>query len=81
MLKFSSINIRAHEDAQAYFAGLIEAFGPQRMMWGSDFPHTKGPYTELVELARNTFAFASTEVRDWLFAGTARKLYPALTGS
>jgi len=87
-LKFSSINIlwvnsgQTAPDRRGYFERLFEAYGARRMMWGSDFPHTKGgpggPYTELVDLARGTLSFLTPEDREEALGGTARRLYPAL---
>jgi predicted TIM-barrel fold metal-dependent hydrolase len=57
-------------------AQLCERFGAERLMWGSDYPQTAGPYAELVELGRTAFAALRPEARerglgqnalDWFF--------------
>ncbi len=83
--KLSSLNIR-ESDAQAppraFFGALVERFGPERLLWGSDFPHSQGTgpaaYAELVDLARETLGFLTAGEREQIFGGTALRLYPAL---
>ena len=85
-LKFSSMNLREADEGKstprAFVAALVERFGASRLLWGSDFPHTRGsasaPYKDLVDLARDTLAFLPAADREQMLAGTARKLYPAL---
>lgn len=77
-LKFSSLNIREVPEGRAYFGRLFQEFGASRIMWGSDFPHSKGDYTGLVALAQETLAFLSVEDQEEALAGTARRLYPRL---
>jgi predicted TIM-barrel fold metal-dependent hydrolase len=87
--KFSTMNLResaaGRSTTPAFLEALIAQFGAQRLMWGSDFPHTRGstgaPYRELVDLARDALAFLPAEVREQLLAGTARRLYPSLAGA
>ena len=84
--KFSTLNIReagtGHSTSRAFIEALVDRFGPGRLMWGSDFPHSTGspaaPYKELVDLARETLAFLSPADREEMLAGTARRLYPTL---
>lgn len=87
--KFSSMNLReasaGKSTPRAFVEALVERFGPGRLLWGSDFPHTRGsasaPYKDLVDLARDTLAFLPVGDREQMLAGTARKLYPALVRS
>ena len=84
--KFSSMNFRessaGKSTPQTFFEALVARFGPDRLLWGSDFPHTKGgptdPYKELVDLARTSLAFLAPADREQMFGGTARRLFPAL---
>lgn len=86
-LKFSTMNIReasaGKSTPRSFFETLLDRFGPARLLWGSDFPHTSGsaaaPYAELTDLARETFGFLSASDREQILAGTARSLYPDLT--
>jgi predicted TIM-barrel fold metal-dependent hydrolase len=85
-LKFSTLSIREASQGRsrpgAFVQALVNRFGPDRVMWGSDFPHSMGnpaaPYTELVDLARDVLVSLSPAEREQVFAGTARRLYPAL---
>lgn len=87
--KFSSMNLREAAEGKstppAFVTALVERFGPGRLLWGSDFPHTRGseaaPYKDLVDLARETLAFLPAADREQMLAGTARQLYPALVGA
>lgn len=80
-LKFSSLNIREMADDRGYFKRLFDDYGASRIMWGSDFPHSKGDYMELVGLAKETVSFLTTEDREQALGGTARRLYPSLVTS
>lgn len=84
--KFSTLNIReagtGRSTPRAFLEAMVDRFGPTRLMWGSDFPHSTGsptaPYRELVELAREAVAFLSPADQEQVLAGTARRLYPTL---
>jgi predicted TIM-barrel fold metal-dependent hydrolase len=84
--KVTSMNIReAAEGAstpRAFLEMMLERFGSERMIWGSDFPHSQGsptdPYKDLVDLAREAFGFFSDVEREQVFAGTALRLFPSL---
>lgn len=60
-----------------YFDHLVECFGAQRLMWGSDWPVVnlagtyEGWHAASVELA----AGLSASERGWLLGGTARRFY------
>lgn len=63
---------------ETFFGRLIGEFGPQRIAWGSNFPASECPLAELVSLAQDKLAFLPARQREWIFAGTAQSLYPAL---
>ena len=63
---------------ETFFPKLIQAFGANRIAWGSNFPAAKQPLSELVALGRETLAFLPQADRDWMFEKTALALYPAL---
>ncbi|HEY3118655.1 MAG TPA: amidohydrolase family protein [Chloroflexota bacterium] len=85
-LKFSTLNLReangGESTARNFVEALVDRFGPARLMWGSDFPHSlgspAGPYKDLVEMAHDALAFFSPSDQEQMLAGTARTLYPAL---
>ena len=64
--------------AQEFFPRLVAAFGAERIAWGSNFPAHAGPMSRLLDEARHALACLSERERDAIFAGTARRLYPAL---
>jgi predicted TIM-barrel fold metal-dependent hydrolase len=63
---------------ESFFGKLIGEFGASRIAWGSNFPASERSLPDLVQLAQQTLAFLPARDRDWVFAGTALELYPAL---
>jgi predicted TIM-barrel fold metal-dependent hydrolase len=62
-----------------FFRRLIDAFGPQRLMWGSNFPASNElTYRGFVEFAQEQLGFLSAEESRWLFSDTALSLWPML---
>jgi L-fuconolactonase len=63
---------------QPYFGQVYDAFGPERMMWGSDFPPVAGRegYTNALYLCRDQFADRPAEARDQIFGATAARIFP-----
>ena len=58
---------------------LAERFGPERLMWGSDFSQTYDrSYAELVALGREAFSKLPEAAQVQCLAGTARALWPGL---
>ncbi|MFH0847480.1 MAG: amidohydrolase family protein [Chloroflexota bacterium] len=82
-LKFSTMNFDALGTKPGLihdvFQQLVERFGAERMMWGSNFPTTHNrPYKAMVELAQESLAFLGEENLKWLLGETALRLWPAL---
>ena len=82
-LRISSTSLIPYEaltpPEQELFRRVIEAFTPQRVMWGSNFPGTRdGGYIGLVRLGQTALPWLSDEDRDWIMGGTAHKLWPML---
>ena len=76
-LGFMSKEPYPHEDMLRLVRRIFDAFGPDRIMWGSDTPGTQKPETlpqamRLIDLA---FPDASSEVRAKLMGGTAAQLF------
>lgn len=63
---------------EAFMPRLVAAFGAERIAWGSNFPAEAGPLRRIVEAARAALACLEAGDRAAIFAGTARRLYPAL---
>lgn len=55
----------------------FEAFGPRRMIWGSDFPHVllSTGYRRSLLLAERFYSFLSAAERDLLLGGNAARIY------
>ena len=65
------------QDVASYGARLLELFGPQRLMFGSDWPvcTLAASYAEVLELARSVLSALSPAEQEAVLAGTARRFY------
>jgi L-fuconolactonase len=65
------------EDLRPYAEVVLDAFGPQRLMFGSDWPvcTPAAPYGEVASVARELTAGLDAAGRADLFAGTATRVY------
>jgi predicted TIM-barrel fold metal-dependent hydrolase len=85
-LKLTSSNVqsyRADPNARQFLELVVETFGVERMMWGTNFPSTYGsdpadPYRELVEDSIAMLSFLGESDLAQVLSGTARKIYPRL---
>ena len=57
---------------------LFDKFGPQRLMWGTDWPGVEGycGYEKALALYRDEIDFLTDVDRQWILGGTALKLWP-----
>ena len=55
----------------------VAAFGPQRLMWGSDFPHVaeREGYGNCLRLLRQHVQFGEAEDKKWIFGKTAATVF------
>ena len=55
----------------------LEAFGPQRMMWGSDYPpvSSREGYDNALRFPMDYFRALSEDERAWIFGRTAMKVW------
>ncbi|WP_394820941.1 amidohydrolase family protein [Pendulispora albinea] len=65
------------EDLRPYVMLLVEAFGPERLIFGSDWPVCllAAEYAEVLAASQQLTSALSTAERDAIFSGTARKIY------
>ena len=81
-LKVTPINVSPADWGKAtpetFFRTLIDRYGANRIAWGSNFPATNDSLSSILKKAQSAFAQASSEERDWIFGGTAQRLYPSL---
>jgi L-fuconolactonase len=81
--KLSGLVTEAHwdrwraQDIDRYAERLLEAFGPRRLMFGSDWPvcTVAASYREVLELAQAAIAPLSASERADVLGGTARRFY------
>ena len=66
-----------HQDLQPRFDQAVEAFGADRLMWGSDFPFVQlnGGQKASLEAVRKFSSALPKEARDAILGGTARRLF------
>jgi predicted TIM-barrel fold metal-dependent hydrolase len=61
------------------FRRVIEAFTPQRVMWGSNFPSSReGGYIGQLQLSQMALSWLSEDDRSWIMGKTAHNLWPML---
>jgi predicted TIM-barrel fold metal-dependent hydrolase len=61
------------------FQQVINAFTPQRIMWGSNFPSSReGGYAGQLQIAATALDWLSEDDRGWIMGGSAHKLWPML---
>jgi L-fuconolactonase len=65
------------DDLRPYFGHLLSCFGPDRLMWGSDWPVVElaGGYARWREASAALLAPLSVEERNAIFGGTALRFY------
>jgi predicted TIM-barrel fold metal-dependent hydrolase len=82
-LKFSTETLyaarRGKSNSRELFGRILDHFGANRLMWGSNFPATHDrPLTEQLALAQEDLSFVPAEQQRWLFGETALTLWPEL---
>jgi L-fuconolactonase len=71
----------AEGSASPFVRRLVDHYGAERIMWGSDFSQTHDrSYPELVAFGRRAFAELGGDERDACLGGTALRLWPDLAG-
>jgi predicted TIM-barrel fold metal-dependent hydrolase len=69
---------KGQASAETFFPTVVEAFGADRLAWGSNFPTSPGTLAEIKAEAEAGLASLSQADREWIFGKTALKLYPSL---
>ena len=81
LVKLSGLGTFIHRLDRAHVERTVREtvglFGPERCLWGSNFPIEKlwTDYASLVGAYRQALAHLSPAARDAIFCGTARRLY------
>ena len=82
-LKFSPTNeqsaARGPGGIKDVLERIVDRFGVDRLMWGSNFSATyEPPYTELVAMGQESLSFLTAEERAKIMGGNALEVWPAL---
>jgi predicted TIM-barrel fold metal-dependent hydrolase len=81
-LKFSTPLLTAGPPHETLLPRLIERFGAERLMWGTNYPVTdEGGYASMVEFAREALSSLPETDQYALLSGTALRLWPQLQGA
>ena len=82
-VKLSHLWLLSHQkypyrDTHDQVKRLYDAFGPGRLMWGTDWPGVEAycGYAKSLALYRDEIGFFTDEDRRWILGGTALKLWP-----
>ncbi len=77
--KFTTINIDMLEkqggDSAAYLRRAVDLLGAGRMMWGSDFGNTAGPYAEMIAAIQRAGVHLTPAERRMVFRHTGLRLF------
>lgn len=65
--------------SETFFPRVVQAFGAERMAWGSNFPTSPGKLSDILATAQEGLASLNDEERAWIFGKTAQQLYPGLS--
>ena len=81
-LKLTIITVRRSYKGQAspesFIGKVVNAFGSDRIAWGSNFPTSEGTLKEILSESQTAINFLSSKDQDNILSNTAKSLYPAL---
>jgi L-fuconolactonase len=65
-------------DAQQHVQRLYAAFGPQRLMWGTDWPVClpHATYEQTLRLVRDDMPFLNADDRSWILSKSVERVWP-----
>jgi predicted TIM-barrel fold metal-dependent hydrolase len=65
-------------DAQKHVKRLCDSFGPQRLMWATDWPIIEGysKYPRALQVVRDDMKFLNDEDKSWVLSKTIEKVWP-----
>jgi predicted TIM-barrel fold metal-dependent hydrolase len=66
-------------DLHAFQRRILDAFGPERAFWGSNWPMKpeQVTYTQRIETLARHFPFRDVSEREWVMGRTAARLWPS----
>jgi predicted TIM-barrel fold metal-dependent hydrolase len=66
-------------DTWDHIKRLHAAFGPQRLMWATDWPiieNSKATYAQALTLVRDDLPFLNAEDKSWMLSKTIERVWP-----
>ena len=65
-------------DAQEHVKRLYAAFGPRRLMWGTDWPIVEGTasYSKALSVVRDDMQFLNEDDKRWILSQTVERVWP-----
>jgi predicted TIM-barrel fold metal-dependent hydrolase len=65
-------------DAQEHVKRLHQAFGPQRLMWATDWPIIEGvsTYDKALKVVRDDMKFLNDDDKQWMLSRTIERVWP-----
>jgi len=65
-------------DAQEYVKRLHQVFGPERLMWATDWPIVEGhsTYERALSVVRDEMKFLNAEDKSWILNKTSERVWP-----
>jgi predicted TIM-barrel fold metal-dependent hydrolase len=60
-----------YANLKPYLRRVFDAFGPQRLMWGSDYTRLPSTYRECLDHVNSTLDFLNQEDKQWIMGKTA----------
>jgi predicted TIM-barrel fold metal-dependent hydrolase len=65
-------------DAQQYVKRLYDAYGPQRLMWATDWPilETLTSYDKALTVVRDEMKFLNADDQQWVLSKTVQRVWP-----
>ena len=66
------------KDTWAQVKKLYDAFGPQRLMWATDWPivNSKANYTQALAVVKDEMDFLNAEDKSWILSKTIERVWP-----
>jgi predicted TIM-barrel fold metal-dependent hydrolase len=66
-----------YRDAQQQVKRLYDVFGPQRLMWGTDWPMVEAHcgYARALDMVRDEMKFLNDEDKSWMLSRTVERVW------
>lgn len=75
VMKVSTINLESEADPASYMAQLVNQFGAERIIWGSDVGQSRANYGAMVDVLRDATARLSDEAQRAIRHENASRIY------